>query len=163
VKIKEYIMLNIGETAPDFALPNQDGKTIRLSDYRGKKVIIFAFPQANTPGCTAQACSFRDEMPDFEAGNAVVLGISHDAQPALKSWKQSRNLPYDLLSDTNHKVLEQWGAWGMPMLGLITLPRAIRSYWVIDEAGKLVDMQIGVGPKESVEKALKAVNQTARV
>lgn len=156
-------MVNIGELAPDFALPNQDGQIIRLSDFRGKKVIIFAFPQANTMGCNAQACSFRDELPEFEAGNAVVLGLSIDPQDALKSWKDLKKLPYDLLSNPDHKVLEEWGAWGVPVFGLVTLPRTMRSYWVIDEAGKLIDMQIGVGPKESVTKALQALNQTARV
>lgn len=151
-------MPTIGEPMPDFALPNQDGQTVRLSDFRGKKVVIFAFPQANTGGCTAQACAFRDEMPTIEAGNAVVLGLSSDPQPALKSWKKDRNLPYDLLSDTDHQVLETLGAWGIPVFGVIKLPRALRSYWVIDENGILIDMQVGVGPKASVEKALHALN-----
>jgi peroxiredoxin Q/BCP len=153
-------MPNIGEAAPDFALPNQDGKTIRLSDYRGKKVILFAFPQANTAGCTVQACSFRDEFPQIEAGNAIVLGISPDPKDALKKWKQKRHLPYDLLSDPEHTVLDKLSAWGLSVFGLMTLPRTVRSYWVIDEAGIIIDAQVGVGPKESVQKALAAINKS---
>jgi peroxiredoxin Q/BCP len=152
---------NIGEQAPDFALPNQEGQTVRLSDFRGKKVVIFAFPQADTPGCTAQACAFRDEFPRIQADNAVVLGLSADAPEALKSWKEKRKLPYDLLSDTAHRVIEAYGAWGIPVLGLIKLPRTLRSYWVIDEAGKLIDMQIGISPQASVDQALKALNNQA--
>jgi thioredoxin-dependent peroxiredoxin len=157
-------MATIGDMAPDFALPNQDGKIIRLSDFRGKKVVIFAFPQANTAGCTMQACAFRDEFPQIEADNAVVLGISTDDQKALKSWKQKRKLPYDLLSDTEHVVLDQLNCFGMSLFGLINIPRATRSYWVIDENGAIIDGQVGVGPKESVEKALATLKrfQSAR-
>lgn len=157
-------MVNIGEQAPDFALPNQDGKVIRLGDLRGKKVVIFAFPQANTAGCTIQACAFRDDFPQIEAENAVVLGISTDGQKALKSWKQNRKLPYDLLSDPDHAVLDQLNAFGMSLFGLINIPRTTRSYWVIDENGVIIDGQVGVGPKESAEKALATLKrfQTAR-
>lgn len=152
-------MLMIGNKAPDFSLLNQDGKTIRLSDFQGKKVILFAFPKANTPGCNNQACSFRDEFPQIESSNAVVLGISTDSTAALKSWKQMKNLQYDLLSDPNHEVLEAWGAWGIK-LGIVALPVATRSYWVIDEVGTIIDMEIGVRPEASVEKAVAAIEKS---
>ena len=154
-------MPNIGQQAPDFELLNQEGKTVRLSDYRGKKVIIFAFPKANTGGCNAQACAFRDELPRMESKNAVVFGVSTDSVETLKDWKQSKKLQYDLLSDPDHKFLEAWDAWGIPVLSIIKIPMAMRSYWVIDEDGNVIASQVGVGPTDSVEKALKAVGAAA--
>ena len=153
-------MLTIGEKAPDFALPNQDGKTVRLSDFRGQKVVIFAFPKANTTGCNAQACGFRDDMEEFRTNNAVVLGLSCDGQATLKEWQTSKNLPYDLLSDPKHVMVEQWGAWGIPVFGLVKVPMINRSYWVIDENGVLIDQQINVLPGTSVRKALESVSKT---
>lgn len=150
-------MPQIGEAAPDFALPNQDGEIVNLTDYRGRMVILFAFPKADTPGCTAQACGFRDAFPNFEAGNAVVLGISNDSSEQLKKWKIAQKLPYDLLSDADHTVLDAFNAWGMSVFGLFSLPRTARSYWVIDENGIIIDGQVGISPSASVEKALAAV------
>ena len=99
-------MPDIGEQAPDFELKNQNGQTVKLSDYRGKKVVLFAFPKAGTSGCTTQACGLRDEFPQIESANATVLGLSPDMPEELLKWKQDENLPYDLLSDPDHAVLE---------------------------------------------------------
>jgi len=153
-------MLRVGDKAPDFALPNQDGDIVHLSHFRGKKVIVFAFPKANTYGCNNQACNFRDEFPQIDSSNAVVLGMSTDSTETLKGWKQGKKLPYDLLSDADHQVLEAWGAWGIK-LGIIALPAATRSYWVIDEDGIIIDMEIGIGPKASVEKAIAAIQNSS--
>lgn len=153
-------MLNVGDSAPDFELPNQDSEPVRLSDFRGRRVVLFTFPKANTMGCTQQACAFRDEFPRIEAANTVVLGLSADTPAELKAWKTERNLPYDLLSDADHQVMEAWGIWGMSML-LITLPVAQRTSWVIDENGVIVDKQVPVGPKDSVKKALEALDRLA--
>jgi peroxiredoxin Q/BCP len=150
-------MPKVGETAPDFELPNQDGQMVRLSSFRGRKVILFAFPKADTPGCTTQACGFRDAFPQIEAGNAVVLGISADSQKDLAKWKKKQNLPYDLLSDPEHQVLEQWGAWGEKSMYGKTYMGIIRSHWVIDENGVLSDEQIKISPEKSVEGAVKLV------
>lgn len=147
----------IGQFAPDFELPNQDGNPVKLSDYRGKKVIIFAFPKAFTAGCNNQACGFRDEFPHLETANAVVLGISGDSQETLRKWKQAKQLPYDLLSDPSHGVLTKLNAWGMSLFGVINLPRIARSFWVIDEEGRVVDMQVGISPGASVRRALAAI------
>jgi peroxiredoxin Q/BCP len=152
-------MPDIAQQAPDFELSNQDGKRVKLSDFRGKKVILFAFPQAFTSGCNAQACGFRDEFPKFEAGNAVVLGISPDSPETLAKWKKAKNLPYDLLSDPKHEILDAWSAWGRSVFGLLTIPRTTRSVWVIDENGVVIDAQVGVMPGASVRRALAAVGQ----
>ncbi|GAB4513026.1 MAG: thioredoxin-dependent thiol peroxidase [Anaerolineae bacterium] len=149
----------IGETAPDFELPNQDGDMIKLSDLRGKKVVMFAFPKADTPGCTTQACGFRDEMPRVESAQAIILGISPDEPAALKKWKDKKNLPYDLLSDTEHKVLEAWGVWGEKSMFGNKYFGVTRSHWVIDENGVVIDEQIKISPADSVAKAIKALEQ----
>ncbi len=146
-----------GEKAPDFELPNQDGEMVRLSDLQGQRVILFAYPKAGTSGCTTQACGFRDELPRIEAANTVVLGISPDEPEALRKWKDEENLPYDLLSDTAHEVLDAWGVWGEKQMFGNKYMGVTRSHWVIDEEGVVVDEQIKISPKKSVEKAVKAV------
>ncbi len=146
-----------GEKAPDFELKNQNGAVVRLSDYRGKKIVLFAYPKAGTSGCTVQACGFRDEFPHIEDANAIVLGLSPDAPEDLLKWKQEENLPYDLLSDPDHRVLEAWGAWGEKTNYGKTYMGVIRSHWVIDEQGVVVDTQLKVSPKDSVERAVKTL------
>lgn len=150
----------IGETAPDFTLTNQDGQPVSLSSFRGKKVVIFAFPKADTPGCTTQACGFRDAFPKIEAGSAVVLGISPDKPADLLKWKQKQRLPYDLLSDPDHAVLEAWDAWGERSMYGRKFMGVIRSHWVLDENGVVIDAQIKVSPQDSVQKALAVLGQT---
>jgi peroxiredoxin Q/BCP len=150
----------IGDRAPDFALLNQDGSTVRLSDFRGRKVAIFVFTHANTMTCNTQACGFRDEFPRFEAAHAAVLGINTATPDALREWKLRHKLPYDVLSDPEHVFIEAWGAWGMSVAHLIKLPAATRSYCVIDENGLVIAGQVGVGPGESVAMALAAIERT---
>jgi peroxiredoxin Q/BCP len=156
-------MVDIGQPIPDFELRNQDNQPVRLSDYRGRFVVIFAFPKAGTAGCTMQACSFRDVFPQIEAENAVVLGLSMDAPAELKSWHDQHRLQYDLLSDPDKEVITLLGAGDNSLFGLIPMSGAKRSYWVIDQQGTLVDMQIGVTPQGSVEKALKALRAAQKV
>lgn len=150
-------MPTIGEPVPDFELPNQDGQIVKLSSLRGKKVVIFAFPKADTPGCTQQACGFRDNLPVLEAANTVVLGLSPDEPKALLKWKAKQALPYDLLSDPEHRVLEAWEAWGEKSMYGKKYMGVLRSHWVIDEQGILVDAQMSISPAQSVERALKAL------
>jgi peroxiredoxin Q/BCP len=147
----------VGETVPDFELLNQDGKAVKLSDYRGKKVILFAYPKAATSGCTEQACGLRDSFPQFQNANATVLGLSPDEPKALKKWKDKESLPYDLLSDPEHQVLEAWGVWGEKSMYGKKYMGVIRSHWVIDEDGVVVDAQVGVSPKVSVQAAVDLV------
>ena len=157
-------MPEIGKPAPDFRLQNQDGEWVKLSDYRGKKVVLFIFPKANTAGCNAQACGFRDEFETISAQNAVILGLSADMPVKLKAWKQSKNLPYDLLSDPDHKVLETWGAWRGSPLNLLSFLAIERSYWLIDENGIVTDGKAGISPNDSVRRALETLGvQTTAV
>lgn len=145
----------IGEQAPDFELNNQDGKAVKLSDFRGKRVILFAYPKAGTSGCTTQACGFRDQFPKFEANNVVVLGISPDEPKLQAKWKAAESLPYDLLCDLDHQVLDAWGAWGKKQMYGREYEGVIRSHWIIDEDGTVLDAQINVKPADSVAKALQ--------
>ncbi len=146
-------MPQVGDKAPDFELKNQDGQTVRLSDFRGKKIVLFAYPKAGTSGCTTQACGLRDEFPRIESANAIVLGLSPDEPADLLKWKKKENLPYDLLSDPDHAVLDAWGVWGEKSMYGKTYMGVIRSHWIIDEDGTVVDAQIKVSPTESIERA----------
>ena len=123
----------------------------------GKKVILFAYPKAGTSGCTTQACGFRDEFPRVESANAMILGLSPDVPETLRKWKEKENLPYDLLSDPEHKVLEAWGAWGEKSMYGRKYWGVIRSHWVIDENGVVIDARIKISPKDSVAKAVAAL------
>ena len=151
-------MPRTGDIAPDFALPNQHGELVRLSDYRGRKVLLFAYPKAGTSGCTVQACGFRDRFAQIETANAAVLGISPDAPAALAQWIEAESLPYDLLSDPDHRVLEAWNAWGEKSMYGRTYQGVIRSHWIIGEDGAVLDEQIGISPKKSIAAALKLLN-----
>lgn len=147
----------IGESAPDFELLNQDGRPQRLSDLRGRRVILFAYPKAATSGCTTQACGFRDNYPQVEAGDALVLGISPDEPAALRQWKDDENFPFDLLSDPQHEVLDAWGAWGERSMYGRKYMGVIRSHWIIGADGVIEDVQLSVSPKNSVKRALAAL------
>lgn len=147
----------VGEQAPDFELLNQDGETVKLSGLQGKRVVLFAYPKAGTSGCTTQACGLRDNYPKIEAGNAIVLGISPDAPDALKKWQDKESLPYDLLSDPEHEILDAWGAWGEKSMYGKKYMGVIRSHWIISADGIIEDEQLKISPKKSIEKALKAL------
>ena len=145
----------IGDMAPDFELRNQRGETVKLSDYRGRKVLLFAYPKAGTSGCTVQACGFRDNFAQIETAEAVVLGLSPDEPDALAKWIDDENLQYDLLSDPEHQVLEAWQAWGERSMYGKKYMGVIRSHWIIGEDGVVLDEQLKISPKKSIEKALK--------
>jgi thioredoxin-dependent peroxiredoxin len=157
---KGAIMLKIGDKMPDFELPNQDNQIVHVSDFRGKKIVLFSFPMAGTAECTRQACIYRDTYSDFSKYNAIVLGISSSSIEALRTWRVKHGFPYILLSDTRHVVLEMLGVWGQKIAGSFVLPLAQRAYWVVNETGIIDDMQIGVRAEESVELSLNFVEKS---
>ncbi len=147
-------LLKPGDLAPDFALPNETGKTTSLAGLRGQRVVVYFYPKDDTPGCTLQACNFRDATPQIEEQNAVVLGISTDDTTSHQAFKTKYNLPFQLLVDSDHSVAQAYGAWNESG-GHIT-----RSQFVVDETGHLIDVQAPVKATESLQRALDAL--TAR-
>lgn len=149
--------LKIGDFAPDFELMSDSGATVKLSDFRGKRIVLYFYPKDETTGCTTQACGFRDVFPQIEERNAVVLGVSPDGLGSHQKFKTKHNLPFILLSDTDHAVAETYGVWGEKSLYGVKYVGVIRSHFVVDEAGRLADVQIKVSPKDSVARALQAI------
>jgi len=147
----------VGKQAPDFSLPDEHGNLVKLSSFRGKRVILYFYPADDTPGCTAQACGFRDSFEEIQEKNAVVIGISPDNAHSHQRFRAKYNLPFVLLSDPDHAVAEKYGAWGeKSFMGKKSLG-IIRSHFVIDEQGKIVDAQIKVNAKESPNLALRTL------
>ncbi|MEE0954206.1 MAG: thioredoxin-dependent thiol peroxidase [Eubacterium sp.] len=131
-------MLELGSLAPNFTLPDQNGELHSLEDYRGKKVILYFYPKDNTAGCTRQACGFAERYPQIQEKGAVVLGVSKDSVKSHKNFKEKYSLPYTLLSDPDHKVLELYGAWGEKKnYGKVSMG-TIRTTYLIDEEGIIV-------------------------
>jgi peroxiredoxin Q/BCP len=149
--------LQVGDMAPDFELPADTGETIRLSALRGQRVILYFYPKDNTSGCTTQACGFRDAYPEISERNAVVLGISPDGVESHQKFKTKHDLPFLLLVDEQHSVAEAYGVWGEKKMYGKSYMGIIRSHFVIDEAGRMLDAQVKVSPANSVSRALKAV------
>jgi peroxiredoxin Q/BCP len=151
-------ILSIGDMAPDFELPGDAGKKVKLSDFRGRRVILYFYPKDFTSGCTTQACGFRDNFARIEEKNAVVLGVSPDDVSSHRGFREKYRLPFPLLADTDHRVAASYGVWrsGLP------LPGVIRSHFVIDENGRITDAQVNVSPNDSVERAMKTIGATTK-
>lgn len=130
-------MLAAGEIAPDFRLTDTDGRVLTLSDQRGKKVVLYFYPKDDTPGCTKEACSFKSHYRKFEKENVVVFGISPDDQKSHEKFSKKYHLSFPLLSDTGHKVAEQYGAWGKKKMYGKEYDGILRSTFIIDEHGKI--------------------------
>ncbi len=148
------VQLQVGDVAPDFELSSDSGKKVKLSDFRGKRVVLYFYPKDDTPGCTTQACGFRDAYPQIKEQNAVVIGISPDDEKSHVEFKTKYNLPFVLLADPDHTVAEMYGVWGEKSMYGKKYLGVIRSHFVIGQDGKLVDVQAQVSPKDSVERAL---------
>lgn len=131
------VSLEAGSPAPDFALPDKDGKAHSLASYRGQKVIVYFYPAASTPGCTTQACDFRDNMASLQGAGYVVLGVSKDKLPALQKFAENENLGFPLLSDEDLSVHHAYGAFGEKSLYGKTVMGVLRSTFVVDENGVL--------------------------
>ncbi len=128
-------MYAVGDTVQDFTLPNQNGEMITLSQYRGKKVLVWFYPKANTPGCTAEGCSLRDNFDDLSNKDVVVLGISMDSVKKQANFVNKHNFPYDLLADTEGVVVRAFGAWGPKKFMGRAYDGILRSSFLIDESG----------------------------
>lgn len=150
----------VGSPAPDFELRNDEGKTVRLSDLRGKRVVLYFYPKDDTPGCTAQACGFRDNYVEIEEQNAVVLGISPDGESSHAKFKTKFNLPFTLLADPDHQAAEAYGVWGEKSLYGKKYMGIIRSHFLVDEQGNIKDVKYGVSPDDSVQGALAALRMS---
>ena len=140
--------LKVGDEAPDFTLPDEEGNLVHLRDLRGKRVVVYFYPMDDTPGCTLQACGFRDAYPQIQEQNALVLGISADGRDSHQAFKSKYALPFTLLVDADHQVALAYGTWNEEK----GYPR--RSHFVIDEEGRLADTQLGVSANNSVQLAL---------
>jgi peroxiredoxin Q/BCP len=144
-----------GDQAPDFALPDADGNVVRLADLRGRKVVVYFYPAALTPGCTKQACGFRDSLPDWAAAGYAVVGISPDKPEKLAKFREVEGLTFPLLSDPSREVLAAWGAYGEKQLYGKTVTGVIRSTFVLDEDGRVERAMYGVKATGHVEKLRK--------
>jgi peroxiredoxin Q/BCP len=129
--------LEPGSPAPEFTLPNQDGTPVALADLRGGGVVLFFYPEAMTPGCTTEACDFRDSLAPLQAAGYTILGISRDEPAKLRQFRERDSLTYDLLSDPDHSVHDAYGVWGEKVNYGKTFMGVIRSTFVIDADGKI--------------------------
>jgi thioredoxin-dependent peroxiredoxin len=150
-------MVEEGKEAPDFELPNDTGERVRLSDLRGRPVVLYFYPKDDTPGCTTQARSLRDAYGEFEERGAVVLGVSPDTESSHARFKAKHELPFTLLADVEHEVAERYGVWvekntyGKKSMGIR------RSTFVIDEDGKVAKAMLGVKPDNHADLVLSAL------
>jgi peroxiredoxin Q/BCP len=146
----------VGEMAPDFQLLNDEGKPVRLSDFRGKKVVLYFYPADFTGGCELQACNFRDNYARLQAKNAIVLGVSPDDVESHRKFREALNLPFHLLVDKDAALIKNWNLWttrtnpdGSTWTGVS------RSHFIIDENGKILDVRAPVKASDSVPLALE--------
>ena len=147
-------MLEIGTKAPDFELPDQNGQTHKLSDYLGKKVILYFYPKDNTSGCTKQACGFSERNPQFKEKGAVILGVSKDSVASHKKFEQNYNLSFTILSDPDLAVIKSYGVWKEKKnYGKITMG-VVRTTYLIDENGIVIKAMGGVKAAENPQQML---------
>ena len=142
------MMLETGQKAPAFHLPNGAGEMVSLEDFRGKKVVVYFYPKDDTPGCTTEACSFRDHHQVIQEKNAVVLGISPDSSASHQKFAAKFGLPFHLLSDEDHSTAEAYGAWGEKKMYGKAYMGILRSTFIIDEEGTVIK----VFPKVKVDQ-----------
>ena len=144
--------LEVGDKAPAFSLPDADGNTVKLSDFKGRKVIVYFYPAASTPGCTKEACDFRDNLGELNDAGLDVVGISPDKPEKLAKFRDAEKLTFPLLSDPDRKVLEAWGAYGEKTMYGKTVKGVIRSTFVVDEKGRIELAQYNIRATGHVAK-----------
>ena len=154
--------LSPGQAAPGFSLSDQDGKTVTLSDFKGRKVLLYFYPKADTPGCTTQSCSVRDARKDMKKLSVDVLGLSPDTPADQKKFDVKYSLGFPLLADAGHEVAEAYGVWGEKTSYGKTSMGIIRSSFLVDEKGLIQRTWYKVKPEETVPKAKEALEELAR-
>lgn len=149
--------MNVGDTAPDFEIPNQDGESVKLSSIRGKPVVLYFYPKADTPGCTTQACGVRDHLPDYESAGAVVLGVSPDPVKRVKRFHDKQDLNFTLLADEDHAVTELYGVWAEKSMYGKKYWGALRTTFILDADGNVAHVIPKVSPKTHDDQVLAAL------
>jgi peroxiredoxin Q/BCP len=144
--------LEVGDKAPAFSLPDADGNPVSLADYKGRKVIVYFYPAASTPGCTKEACDFRDNLAELNEAGLDVIGISPDKPAKLAKFRDAEGLTFPLLSDPDREVLEAWGAYGEKKMYGKTVQGVIRSTFVVDEDGRIAVAQYNIRATGHVAK-----------
>lgn len=152
-------MLKEGSKAPDFTAKDQDGKKVKLSDYKGKRVVLYFYPKDDTPGCTKEACSFRDADDVFNSKGIKVFGISTDDEKSHQKFISKFQLPFDLLADTDKKIVEKYGVWGEKSMYGRTYMGTLRKTFLISEDGKIVKIFDKVKVAEHADEVLKAFGE----
>jgi thioredoxin-dependent peroxiredoxin len=150
-----------GQDAPDFTLPDQNGDQVRLSELRGQPVVLYFFPKADTPGCTAQACGIRDHRSDYEGTRARVVGVSPDTVTAQRKFADKYGLDFTLLADENHEVADLYGVWGEKKMYGKTYMGVRRATFIIDPEGRVAHVIPKASPKTHDEVVLEALGQLA--
>ena len=148
--------LKPGDRAPDFELEDQDGKTVRLSDFKGRRLLLYFYPRASTPGCTIQACSVRDSLAGLDESGMAAVGISPDPPSRQKRFDEKHSLGFPLLCDEDHAVAEAYGVWGEKLMVGKKFMGITRSSFLVDEQGVIVKAWYKVKPKETVPLAREA-------
>lgn len=152
--------LKSGDTAPDFTAKNQSGKEIKLSDYRGKKVVLYFYPKDNTPGCTNEACNLRDNHSELLEKGFVVLGVSPDSEKSHTNFAGKYNLPFELLADTDKSILQAYGAWGEKSMYGKKYMGVLRTTYIIDETGKVEKVIKKVDTKNSAQQIFEEMGMS---
>jgi thioredoxin-dependent peroxiredoxin len=150
--------LEVGDKAPAFSLSDADGNTVKLSDFKGRKVIVYFYPAASTPGCTKQACDFRDSLAELNEAGLDVIGISPDKPAKLAKFRDAEGLTFPLLSDPDREVLTAWGTFGEKTMYGKTVQGLIRSTFVVDEDGKIEVAQYNVKATGHVAKLRRDIS-----
>ncbi len=153
--------LAAGQPAPDFVLPDENGVMRRLSDYRGRYVVLYFYPKDDTPGCTTEACEFRNAYADYERAGVVILGISPDSPRSHTRFKQKHQLPFPLLADEDHAVCQQYGVWGRKKFMGREYAGVLRTTFLIDPQGQIIKVFENVKPAGHAKEVLAALPSSA--
>ncbi len=153
-------MLSEGQLAPDFELPDENNQIHKLSDYKGKPVVLYFYPKDNTPGCTKEACSFRDNFEEFRKAGVIVLGVSPDPPESHVGFKLKHQLPFTLLSDIDHQVCDMYGVWGKKKFMGKEYNGVLRTTFVINKDGVIMKIFHNVKPDEHSNEVLELFNKS---